>query len=299
MSNKLKTQCLACNSEFVYGGHLSGKTVKCPKCKEAVALPKSFSNSSLPPSEQARTDTTQPTVQEPPATSSEQWYWMNWNSERMGPILIDEMRSLVYSGAIQQNYLVWKTGMSDWVIASQTELSSAFIAVGQTIQPQHDSSKKPLKAISASNIDQNDAINFSYAGFWLRTRAAIIDGFIIGVLWYGVFGVAAFYLFGKDLNTPLFNLLGWLFAWPYYAIQESSIKQATIGKRQVGLIVADHFGKRITFEKASARYFLKIISNFSLFIGYLFCVWSSKKQCLHDIISKCIIIKKNDSAAAS
>ena len=73
---------------------------------------------------------------------------------------------------------------------------------------------------------------------------------------------------------------------------ESSSKQATFGKMIVGIIVTDMEGKRITFGKATGRYFGKFISGFVLSIGYLMAAFTAKKQALHDILSSCIVINK-------
>ena len=87
---------------------------------------------------------------------------------------------------------------------------------------------------------------------------------------------------------PFFNI----FIWCYYAGLESSPLQATIGKYVVGLYVADIKGNRISFGRATARHFSKIISNIILFLGYCFAGWTSKKQALHDMISSCTVLKR-------
>jgi len=83
-----------------------------------------------------------------------------------------------------------------------------------------------------------------------------------------------------------------LVQWLYYAHMESSKMQGTVGKFLLGIKVTDLNGSRISFVHASARYFAKFISLFTFGIGYLMVLFTEKKQALHDIISKCLVVKK-------
>ena len=78
--------------------------------------------------------------------------------------------------------------------------------------------------------------------------------------------------------------------WLYYALLESSEYSATVGKMAMGIVVADRYGRRVTFERATARYFSKIITGFTFGVGYLMAAFSSRKQALHDIIAGCLLI---------
>src|SRR5207247_1090702 len=51
--------------------------------------------------------------------------------------------------------------------------------------------------------------------------------------------------------------------WLYFAILEST-KGATLGKMALGIVVTDMRGNRISFGRASGRYFAKIISSLLL-----------------------------------
>lgn len=126
-----------------------------------------------------------------------------------------------------------------------------------------------------------------YAGFWLRFLALVIDtlifvlaGIILGFS-FGTIGISL-----KNLDIPLF-IIGWL----YYALMESSPKQATIGKIVLGISVVDLTGNRISFGRATGRYFAKIISGIILSIGYIMAAFTAKKQALHDILASTLVIK--------
>jgi uncharacterized RDD family membrane protein YckC len=82
--------------------------------------------------------------------------------------------------------------------------------------------------------------------------------------------------------------------WLYHAWMESSEWQATVGKRVLGLVVTDAAGQRISFGRATARHFSKIITNMvPLAIGYIMAGFTEKKQALHDMIAGCLVLRRN------
>ncbi len=88
------------------------------------------------------------------------------------------------------------------------------------------------------------------------------------------------------------NILTTIFIWLYYAIMESSGKQATLGKLALSLKVTDLNGNKISFARATGRHFAKIITDFTFGIGYLMPLFTEKKQTLHDMIAGCVVVKK-------
>jgi uncharacterized RDD family membrane protein YckC len=152
----------------------------------------------------------------------------------------------------------------------------------------------------------------AYAGFWLRFVAHIIDGLIIGAA-SGAILVPMFFLtglggflsaLGHDRQPDpaviasfvswmaLMVLVSLLGSWLYYAYFESSDWQASVGKKVMNLIVTDMDGNRVTFGRASGRFFAKIISGLiPLGIGYILAGVTEKKQALHDMIASCLVLR--------
>jgi len=140
----------------------------------------------------------------------------------------------------------------------------------------------------------------AYAGFWRRFSAYIIDGVITG------FFINTFYWFlvnqlqlgAMDLDLPrnltniIFTPLVLIITWCYYSGMESSPLQATLGKLLVGIYVTDLEKNRISFGKATGRFFGKIISGLILTIGYWFAGFTEKKQALHDMMAGCLVLRK-------
>jgi uncharacterized RDD family membrane protein YckC len=73
---------------------------------------------------------------------------------------------------------------------------------------------------------------------------------------------------------------------------ESSSKQATLGKLALGIVVTDLNGNRISFGRATGRYFGKIVSGMIFAIGYIMAGFTEKKQALHDMIASCLVVLK-------
>jgi uncharacterized RDD family membrane protein YckC len=147
-----------------------------------------------------------------------------------------------------------------------------------------------------------------YAGFWLRFVAYLID---VVVIWIVLLPISAVLgaMFGLSMASiarnpdaaslggsavGVFLLLEGLAivgVWLYYAFMESSGWQGTIGKKILGLRVTDLNGSRVSFGRASGRFFGKIVSGFTLLIGYIMAGFTEKKQALHDMIAGCLVVK--------
>ena len=133
-----------------------------------------------------------------------------------------------------------------------------------------------------------------YAGFWRRVGAALIDGFLIGVVGLIIqvvlAGPASFSL-GQE-PTALENLLSVIVFLGYFSWMESGAHQATIGKQALKIKVTGINGERITPQRALVRTVSKYLSGFILLIGYLMVLFTEKKQALHDIIAKTLVVRK-------
>ena len=163
-----------------------------------------------------------------------------------------------------------------------------------------------------------------YATFWERFGAALIDGiilFVVGQMILGAFGINFIDTFeiaarGEDpidvfgTNFYTASILSLVFDCFYFAQQESSDKQASLGKRAVGLIVTDLNGEPLSFQHACVRFVMKQLFSFvsllgsfltpnivsTLFfmsiMGYLIQPFTPKKQAFHDMVAKTLVYRK-------
>ncbi|MEX2649687.1 MAG: RDD family protein [Alphaproteobacteria bacterium] len=152
----------------------------------------------------------------------------------------------------------------------------------------------------------------NHAGFWRRFGALIVDLVVVLVVLvpasHGLeaLGVAMFESTeytaetaeltasaSMDLELTATGAVVWLAAsWLYFALMESGPWGATLGKRALGLRVSDLDGRRIGFGRASARYFAKLLSLATLFIGFAMAGVTRRKQALHDLIAGCLVLAR-------
>jgi uncharacterized RDD family membrane protein YckC len=69
----------------------------------------------------------------------------------------------------------------------------------------------------------------------------------------------------------------------YFGFLEGGSTGQTIGKRAAGIRVIDaRTGGPIGFWRAVLRFVGKIVSGVICYLGYLWMLWDSEKQCWHD-----------------
>lgn len=159
-----------------------------------------------------------------------------------------------------------------------------------------------------------------YAGFWLRTVAALIDGIILAIATQAL----SFFLVApvdpptnmEDLAAVMAYLnaamplqqviLSTVLVWAYFAFQESSAAQATLGKRALGIRVSTIDGARLDLVKASLRawpiflpnaawlvgYGLSMLVGLAAFVACLTVAFSSRKQGIHDMMAGAVLTRK-------
>jgi uncharacterized RDD family membrane protein YckC len=160
----------------------------------------------------------------------------------------------------------------------------------------------------------------AYAGFWLRFVALVIDSIllfipftvIVGFLAIGMgLSVAVQEIQPGESLEALIALLGSGFVLAvllimivgsglYFAILECSPMQGSPGKKILGLYVTDTAGNRISFGRASGRFFagkFVVLGVPGLGILYfilscLFAGLTPRKQALHDMIAGCLVMRK-------
>ena len=158
----------------------------------------------------------------------------------------------------------------------------------------------------------SDAGPITYATLWQRFAAAFLDGIIVVVLGAsisyvmelitGINPTNAVSIARDNVTLRSSGLLLWGIWWLYYALQESSAAQATLGKRAIGLRVTDLEGRRISLARATGRFFAKTLFpvfavlavpayTLCFLLGYLIQPFTARKQALHDIVAGTLVLK--------
>ncbi len=135
-----------------------------------------------------------------------------------------------------------------------------------------------------------------YGTYSKRFLAFLIDKLIISIfisiIWFILkLGIPTeHYRIG---NFVFFTIpfLGWIIGIFYFGIMESESKQASFGKRAMGLKVCDEKGERISTWKSIVRNANKFHSGIYFMIGYVLIFTSKKNQALHDWLSNVIVVQ--------
>lgn len=147
-------------------------------------------------------------------------------------------------------------------------------------------------------------VEILYGGFWARLAAYFIDRFIVGMIMFilivSLSFMSGFYAEAYSANETfeaIFGLVIMFFAllgnFGYFVYMTYKY-QSTLGKMAVGVRVLNDEGKKPTLGDVMMREVLgKIVSNFTLKIGYLIAAFTNKKQALHDMIGKTIVVAKD------
>jgi uncharacterized RDD family membrane protein YckC len=142
-----------------------------------------------------------------------------------------------------------------------------------------------------------------FAGFWTRFLAVFIDGLILLVFNMGtnaigavLFGTAArnqagappaaFFIFQAAI--ALLNLAVGI---SYETVMIGKYG-ATLGKMAMKVRVVTAEGDKVSYLRALGRYFAKMLSAFTLTIGYLMAAFDDEKRALHDRICNTRVIVK-------
>ncbi len=142
-----------------------------------------------------------------------------------------------------------------------------------------------------------------YAGFWKRAVAYVLDWIVLYIIFFsGAFALGPILgpTFGADVFSshdfawprPWLIFTQVLIPWLYYALMESSAKQATLGKMALGIRVVDLAGRRVSFLRATGRFFGQFVSSLFFCIGYVMAAFTARKQALHDIMAGCLVVNK-------
>lgn len=236
---------------------------------------------------------------------------LNKDNVPMGPFTRAQVTEKLQSGEFSLDSLAFIEGLSQWTplrdVLAQVDAASD-LSFGATLLAAPPANA-PAYSYAATMQPPGHLV---YAGFWLRVAAYFVDYLILEIplitLAMGVgfiYGLSAarnhtqvgfvnpdgsinmsFVIFELSIMT-----VSMVIHWLYFALQESSSAQATLGKRAVGIKVTNLEGQRIGFGQATGRFFGKIISGLTLLIGYMMASFTERKQALHDMIAGTLVVR--------
>ena len=194
----------------------------------------------------------------------------------------------------------------------------------QLIRADCDQIRFRKAKLATSSMTLSAAVPLRHAGFWIRLIAAAFDLFLL-VIPFAIF--ISFFAGATGISNPFFNhrpgaplndtltqfgptflLICLAFfaaeSWLYFALSEGSTWHATLGKRLLGLYVADTAGKPVDFWRASLRFCTgRLLAHVPVLGGYYFvidclCVGLIPgKRAIHDMLSGCLVLRESTQRA--
>lgn len=130
------------------------------------------------------------------------------------------------------------------------------------------------------------------AGMYKQMMTAMTQGMMgdLDALWALYRLLAEQLLLASAVNALVYALL----AVPYFTWAESSVHQASIGKRCAGLKAVRLDGSSLTVTDALVRTLAAGLSWVTLNVGHALCAWRTDKRALHDLLAKTRVVYADD-----
>lgn len=246
------------------------------------------------------------------------WYYVE-NGQQAGPIEETEFPQLVRTGKLRGETLVWREGMTNWEPFAQacpTELASTTATV--------TAGTEAVCVECGGIFDKNEMISHAnayicakckptfmqklaegvpiktgelrYAGFWLRFAAKMVDGIIVSL---PLMAVMIFVVLSTAQTNPeigqLFILLCQLGFYVIYALYNIFFVGrfgATPGKMVCKIKVVTAQGEKVSYGRATGRFFAEVLSGMICYLGYLIAAFDQEKRSLHDHICNTRVVYK-------
>lgn len=218
------------------------------------------------------------------------WHYTDAQGIEHGPVPAEAVRAAIAARQAGPSSQFWREGLPGWIDLAS---ASAELGVASTPPPPPDpyaAPRAPVAGAEGTFVASNDVVP---AGFVRRFAALFLDQLILAV---PLFALAMLLGLATGMSNQangepnvafvlLFYLVWFVVLVLYYAGQESSVHQATLGKRALGIKVVDRDGRRLSFAHAVARWFAAALSYATLYIGFLMAAFTERKTALHDLVS--------------
>lgn len=163
---------------------------------------------------------------------------------------------------------------------------------------------EPLSKEPRRKIDEGPLLGRFYAGFGERLGADLLDGIYIVLLSLPVYffldkhllGIESYFsLFEDDGPVGVTNAVVIILILYNMTYLVGRCGQSW-GRRSVGIVVVDYNGKPIGFLKALGRNLFAAFVSSVLYLGFLWILWDSRGQALHDKIFGTLVVSSTNEA---
>lgn len=227
------------------------------------------------------------------------WYFVR-DGRREGPVsdefIADEMRR----GRMTGEDLVWAEGMAEWKPISDFPTFEELVKRTPPPLPPAREAPASTPALGAGAPGGAPPVSFNYGPIRARMLAFLLDQLFLFPPGIAMVFICLSILTSSnpefslqhqpdmDRFKEMFSMMAIIVGWLYSAGFESSVWQATPGKRLMGLRVVDVSGQRLSLPRATARFLVK---SFTWpFGGFVPAFFTPKRQALHDMVAGVYVV---------
>lgn len=116
-----------------------------------------------------------------------------------------------------------------------------------------------------------------------RFAAILLDSIFINIICGFIYGITESFV--------VYYLLNFFGTFLYYGICEGSSMSATLGKKICGIVVLDKDGQKLTSGQGFLRSVCRVVSGFTLGVGFLMALFDPEAKALHDKLAKTFVAK--------
>jgi|GEM_PF-4587723 len=204
-------------------------------------------------------------------------YYIVVQDQKKGPFDLTALQTMRQQGTLVEDSLLWAHGMPQWQPA-RTVVPQMFATAAASLG-NAEIAVSPSTAVAPGAGTEKLVL----ADIGQRVMAGLIDVCVLTAL-QGLVGVLAFFTAGAGLIAEIAPFL-------YMTVPMAGEWQASLGMKLCGLRVVGYSGERIMFGPAAIRYLVSIISLIFFFIGYLMLFFTERRQTLHDMAAKILVVR--------
>jgi len=212
----------------------------------------------------------------PSSPSASPGYFYDQQGQKVGPIALDELRSLVQAGQLNSDSLLLRENGQEWKPAK---------AIAPSLFPEEIAREKEANApVTPSSMRP--------ASFWSKFLALALDTLIIGVAGLLVFVVGlGLELISFGLLTPVVIVVSVVILIGYFPFFFHTRMQ-TLGMQALKLKIRTVGGGRVPIGPAIGRTLATVLSGLPLCLGYFWSLGSPWKQTWHDSLAGTVIVEE-------
>jgi len=242
------------------------------------------------------------------AETPREWHYLK-GGRPYGPVPEASIAAWLESGFLTPTDLLWRYGLPDWMPISELP------EFGGRAWPRSGSGTSSLAGgattgeggatTGEAGAPARPGPDFARdvarpAGFWLRLGAYLLDSFLLSIVLVVVWSPRLkhlppatdfFQMYEAMAKDQTLVLTVFFLTLAYSVLFEASPLKATLGKRAFRLRVEDLEGRRLTYPRALLRNLGKILSSIPFYGGFLVAAFTPRKQALHDLIARCLVVR--------